>query len=279
MAKVASQSWVQAVKSEYGAGEEPIHSHFAVAANLDRFKEALTGPGLRKTIVNNVVGNAVVRAGVRAGRLLASERQSGRKVKVLTGMRDPVARSISLFMFHVDFYGDVAHPRGAEAGADTLMEALRNCWTTVLENAEPGSTFEWLNWYTIGLYRTWFASELLAAFDIDVCKARFLREEGVQIQAGTFADALFYRVEDMPPSASSHHSLLKRAGEFFGAPLGSLPVVNASLDRRSQALSRTIRERFRLPPVMLDAIYGEPAVRHFYSDEEIGAFKHRWSMV
>jgi hypothetical protein len=65
--------------------------------------------------------------------------------------------------------------------------------------------------------------------------------------------------------------------QFSRTALTSFPNVNTSTTRRSRALSEEVRRQFWLPDEMLDAIYGEPVVQHFYDRDEILAFKQRWS--
>jgi hypothetical protein len=69
---------------------------------------------------------------------------------------------------------------------------------------------------------------------------------------------------------------LAEASKFLEAALTEFPVANTSGARRSRALSEEVRRQFWLPGEMLDAIYSEPVVQHFYSRDEIAAFKRSW---
>jgi hypothetical protein len=71
--------------------------------------------------------------------------------------------------------------------------------------------------------------------------------------------------------------LLECARTFLETDFAEFPSVNTSQTRRSSALSEEMRRRFSLPQDMLDAIYDDETVRHFYSPDEIGEFRRRWS--
>jgi hypothetical protein len=70
--------------------------------------------------------------------------------------------------------------------------------------------------------------------------------------------------------------LLAEASKFPEATVAEFPVANTSDARRSCALSEEVRRQFWLPEDMLDAIYNEPMVRHFYSRDEIAASRRNW---
>jgi hypothetical protein len=279
MAKVGSQSWVEAAKPAPAARDSaPLHCHFVMPTNRERLETVFRWPAARQTVANMMFPRDLVRSGAAAWERIEAARHDRQAVRVLSGMRDPVARSVSILLFMRDFYGHVSRPLNPRVGVDAgyMIECLQENWKFVLERREPDQSFEWLLWYLTGVYRSWFAEELGAAFGIDVLDGSFQRQEGAQRIRTAGADIFVYRFEDMTPEAPGHARLLEQASAFLEVPLSELPNVNTSSTRRSRELSSEVRRRFRLPADMLDAIYGEPIVRHFYSDGEIEAFKKRW---
>jgi hypothetical protein len=278
MPKVASRSWIEAAKSAL-ADSVPIHCHYALPSNRARIAAVYGLPAAQQTIANMLMAKQMLRAGASGWAEIESARQRRENIQIVSGMRDPVARSISLTLFMADFYGHVSCPLNPRVhmSADYIVSYLQENWRWVLERREPDQTFEWLFWYLTDAFRTWFPSELGAVFGVDVLKGVFSAQEAMQRMSTSSADVFIYRVEDMLPEASGYARLLAQASTFLGTTLTSFPNFNVSTARRSRALSEEVRRQFWLPDEMLKAIYGEPIVRHFYNRDEILAFKQRWS--
>jgi hypothetical protein len=280
MAKVASRSWIEAAKPAMAAkNTTPIHCHFVLPCNRERISSAFSLPADRQTIANMLLPKNILRSGACAEAQIESARQSQERIRVVSGMRDPVARSISLIIFMADFYGHISCPlrAGTEISADYVVGYLQETWRWVLERREPDRTFEWFLWYMTDAFRTWFASELGAAFGVDVLEGVFRAQDATQRMSTSSADILIYRVEDMLPASCGYARLLAAASKFLEITLTGFPSINRSSARRSRALSEEVRRQFWLPEDMLNAIYAEPVVEHFYNRDEILAFKQRWS--
>lgn len=280
MAKVASQSWVAAAKPALAAEESgPIHCHFVFPRNRERIAAVFRWPEPQQTIANMLLPRDILRSGASAWTQIESARQRQEKVRVVSGMRDPVARSISLILFMADFYGHTSCPLNprVEMSADYVVSYLQDAWRWVLERTEPDRTFEWILWYLIDAFRTWFPSELAAVFGVDILFGEFRAEEAAQRMTTSTADLFVYRVEDMVPGSPRQVHLLAEASKFLGITLTGFPTINTSAARRSRALSEEVRRQFWLPDEMLDAIYREPVVKHFYNRDEILVFKEKWS--
>jgi hypothetical protein len=276
MAKVASQSWIEVAKAATDDGDAPVHCHFVTEDNRARMESALRD--LRPTIANMIVPKTILRGGVAGAAAIEKARTRHEKIKVVTGVRDPVARSISLIIFFTDFIGHTQPPLNprSQKSADDVIGALRETWEAVLEHREPDATFEWLLWFLTGVYASWFEDELQAVFGANIRGTQFVPES--QRFDTSLAEILAYRVEDMLPAARDHAHLLAVTSEFFGYPVTTFPNVNRSQARRSHVLYDEVRRRFRLPAEVLDAIYGVSVMRHFYRPDEIDFFKSCWSV-
>lgn len=281
MAKVASLTWVEAARTAaVREGAEPLHSHFVTDANLVELADVLAWTGARQTIANRLIPNDFVRKGRAAAAAVAAARGQGRIVRLICGVRDPVARSLSLATFLADFCGHKgAALSGRDGGASVAdaRAALVRAWEAVLADRAPSASYEWLLWRMVGLYRSWFDEELRAPFGVDVLAKRGPTPGGGLRLAGEGCEVLVYRVEDMDPAASGHNALRAAAGDFLGIPLAAWDGVNRSESReRSREFNERLRAELRLPTEVLDAIYGEQAVRTWYGTEEIAEFRARW---
>ncbi len=279
MAKVASRSWIEAARPFAARwGSVPLHCHFVLPGNRERIDAVYRDPANEQTIANMLLPRNLLRSGAAAWTEIEGARARGEVIRVITGMRDPVARSISFLVFMADFYGHTLLPLSPRApiSADYAIGFLQNSWKAVLEQREPHGTFEWLLWYVTGAYRAWFDDEFRAAYGIELRAMPFARDNGVQRVRNELTDILAYRVEDMLPSSRGHAGLLRQARTFLESDLLEFPKVNTSQTRRSSALSAEMRRRFSLPQDMLDAIYEDATVRHFYAPDEIAEFRRRW---
>ncbi|MGI8840519.1 MAG: hypothetical protein ACR2F8_07050 [Caulobacteraceae bacterium] len=286
MAKVGSLAWVEAARSAAGrGGSEPLHAHYLTETNLAAFEAILAAKGAANTILHPLVARLIPRNGRKAAGEIAAARARGQPVKVITGMRDPVARSLSVAGFLADFCGRAGGALSARDGADAaaVVAFVGDLWEAVLADAEPAGSFERLAWRMVGAYRTWFDEELAAVFGLDLLAARL--PPGAPWPAGGGArrlsaagvELLAYRAEDMGDGAPGRPALLAAGAAFLETPGVALPALNTAATRRSWPLYAETRARFRLPAAQLAAIYAAPAVRAFYAPEEIAGFKARWS--
>jgi hypothetical protein len=279
MSKVASQTWMQAAKDAMpGDAARVLHCHFMVPSQRERMIAALMGPGVRQNMSNMLIANDILRKGAAAWTATLAARQANDTVKIISGIRDPVARSISAIIFLADFVGHAERPLNPRTPlrAQDVIEILRENWRDILARSEPQGTFEWLLWCLNGAYRSWFADELGAVFGVDVLGEPFERERASKRIRVPGADVFIYRVEDMQPAAPGYPALLAQSGAFLGSPLAAFPAVNTSSTRRSREITDAVRRDFSLPAAQLDAIYDDSVIRHFYSLEEIDALKKRW---
>jgi len=279
MAKVASMAWMEAARpaAQLDAAE-PVHAHFLTDRNLLAI-ESVLAPSPHNNSSRPYMARQILRAGRQGRAAVAKARRDGRQIRVITGMRDPVARSISLMFFFADFCGhaDLVLSARDDANPDDVCAVLVDLWQAVLTQRVPEGSFERLLWLMMGGYRTWFTEELAATFELDVFAKPFPAGGGAQQLQGRGVDLLLYRAEDLPSDAPAHLTAIQTASAFLRTPSLGLPEVNTAATRRSYPLYRQTRDRFRLPADMVEQVYAHPAVRHFYADGEIAAFKARWT--
>lgn len=274
-------AWMEAVGPAARIEQtEPLHVHYLTERNLDALK-AILAPAPDRNIAHPYMARQILRSGRQGRTALDAFRRDGGRIRVITGMRDPVARSISLLFFFADFCGHTDHALSARDNATPVQvcEALSDLWRAVLSRRAPQGKFERLVWFMMSAYRTWFTEELQEVFGIDVYAAPFSAGTGAQRLAGRDAELLAYRAEDLLPGAPGQHACLTAAASFLNSPSVEFPEVNTAATRRSYPLYRQTRDRFRLSQALLDDIYDERSVRHFYGPDEIAAFKRRWSLL
>jgi hypothetical protein len=188
-----------------------------------------------------------------------------RRWKLITLVRDPVARNISTFfenlevreldgtnVFHVisDYYGfDV------EVGLDKV-EPLVALFFERLVHERP---------------LTWFDDEIKSVFGIDVFEGEFPREKGYKIITGEHADLLLIRLNELNQCAAMAFNEFLDINEF------ALIQSNVASNKAYARLYKAFKKEICLPEEYLNRMYGSKFTRYFFSEEEVRRLRKAWS--
>ena len=175
--------------------------------------------------------------------------------KVVSLVRDPLVRHVSAFFqfFQTFFPHKPAGFRTDPANVPELTELFVQGW---------GQDREFM--------AAWFDNEIRGPLGIDVFSAPFPRDRGFQIMKGPFADLLVLRLEDAEATAPV------AMREFLGLERFEVPRVNIGARKAYGDAYRAFRESALLPGWLLDEVYGSKLALHFYSPEELDAFRQAW---
>lgn len=196
---------------------------------------------------------------VLASRYLATRirRERGRRWKVVTLVRDPVARNVSTFFEAFDVYfSSAAAANGGIAGEHA--ESLRRRF---LE--------EFGECHRVPL--VWFETHMAPVFGVDVYREPFDTDAGYQILRGDDCDLLILRTEDL---RAAMRPAMQR---FLGVEVPELRSSNVSADKSYADQFAQFKRGLELPDTYLDEMYGSRFARHFYTADELAAFRERWS--
>ncbi|MEV0135523.1 putative capsular polysaccharide synthesis family protein [Dactylosporangium sp. NPDC050688] len=179
--------------------------------------------------------------------------------KVITLVREPVARDVSAYLQMVD----VLHPQ--IVGDDrTPRRAARAATAQFLSFDEHRN-------YTC----TWFDVELKAALGVDVFAQPFDHTAGcVRLRRGDL-EVLVLRTEDL----DSHGA--ETISDFLGVRVPLRHASSRAPDKLqsvyTEDIYRQVVSRVRLPEPVCRRIYSSRYARHFYLDEERERFIAKWS--
>ena len=234
MAKVGSTSVYRSLRA---AGLYPLHVHHVARKSCQQGIEYYLRHGAVPPIHLYV-----------SRMLLPYLRYTSHRIKVISLVRDPVARYVSSLYQMADFSDIVV---GEEA---YTRERIRE------ELADPNAMD-----YTFG----WFDRQIKAVLNIDVMAGPFNKERGFGTYSGPRADVLVVKLErlsDLLPTVIS---------DFVGH---SLRPARANVRRHSEKGEEYTQEKreLSLPASTRTRIYGYDWVRHFYTKDEIKAFMSRW---
>ncbi len=278
MAKVASMSWV-ALGREHFSTDEIFHTHHLANESVGLLAALNEETGPNQTIARRMILRTMARSGSNIRALLNASRERSEPWLVVTGIREPVARSVSMLFYFGDFFGCTTRRLSWRNGAtiEMLQHGFREMWDCALANQPPTDTFGRLIYFFLTDFEAWFEREFRAVLGIDVMGATFRPGPEPRVLAEGQTKVLVYRVEDLPVESPGHVILRDSVKSFLNVTVASFPVVNATRGRRTDPLYRTFLEQLQMPPELLDRIYSGPTVRKFYLPAEIEAFKSRWA--
>lgn len=199
------------------------------------------------------------RAGYLRNRLLNKElkrlRANGGRVKAITIIRDPLATNLS-GLFHNYRWWPVELKAQCDPPTAECLAAVERYF---------------LDQYTHDVPDTWFDMEVRAVYGIDVFAEPFDPARGYAIYRNEFADVLLLKLEMI------NRCIAEAMREFLGLENFVLQESNVADDKEYADLYAAFRREIALPSSYLDRMYESRLARRFYSDEEIAAFRRKWS--
>jgi hypothetical protein len=177
--------------------------------------------------------------------------------KIITLVRDPMARNVSAFFQMLDKeYADQGFRQRIEAGGDPSL--LSDMITFFLEH--------WVHSNAL----LWFDRELKRNLDVDVLSGNFPHEQGYRVVNGKHCDVLVMRIEDLSRCVD------QAINEYLGVRLGELARGQSATKKYYSKTYRQFCNELVIPGETLDEIYQSRMVRHFYRDDEVEGFRSRW---
>lgn len=189
----------------------------------------------------------------------------GKKCKVVTLARDPIAVNVAGFFERIDKvdYADSGHMYTIKSIKDEYeftgriddMASLKRIFFEKYAHDEP---------------LTFFDCELKSVFGIDVFESEFPKSEGYKIYEGEQVDVLLIRLESLNECAR------KAFKEFLNIEGFTLVNINVGSEKDYAYLYQKFKDFVVLPDTYIDKMYSSKYTQHFYSEEEICRFKMRW---
>jgi Putative capsular polysaccharide synthesis protein len=176
------------------------------------------------------------------------------RLKLISLVRDPVARNVSTFFFALNAFSPQWKQRFAEDS---------------INPAEWHQMFLAKRAYVLTALH-WFEEQMEPVFDIDVYATPFPIEKGYQIYSSAKADLLLLRLESLEQCAQEAFL------EFLGLHNFKLLKTNTGDNRATGTLYRL----FKTQPLTREYVewtYSFRLARHFYTEEELERFTVAWT--
>jgi len=209
---------------------------------------------------SKVHGRAVVHSHLAESKYLRSlldKGTEGRRWKLITMVRDPVARNFSSFFQSFDqFFPEIAKKyQSGSVKMEDDVDFLAELFIKKFDHDMP---------------LRWFDAYLKTVFDIDVYAHNFPEANGYSTYNGPRADMLLLRLEDMDEYAAP------ALGNFLDLKEPALQDDNRAEGKSYQSAYRDFKSAIVLPDTYIDKMYESKFARHFYSSAELEAFKSKW---
>lgn len=252
MGKVGS-STIKHSLSELDLDINLYHVHSLTHKHIDRLKATYRH-------ASRVRGDVVVHDHLVKSMYLRKlmDRNVEHRWKVITLIRDPIARNISTFFQSLD----ITFPEWVKEhnnGQEYLLDHIDEMITLFLKEAKHEMPLNWFDAY------------LKPAFGIDVYDKNFPVSKGYEIYTNNKVELLLMRLEDLDSCAGAAFK------KFLGIEDFVLKKANISSEKTYSEAYARFKKSIKLPESYIDEMYSSRFVRHFYAQSEIDQFRAEWS--
>jgi hypothetical protein len=191
----------------------------------------------------------------------------GEKWKIVTLVRDPIARSMS------DFFQNSKVER---IGADEKFKVNSDWYgfDDIISKKDIRKLFQiFIEKYDFDRNLNYFDLEFKGVLGIDIYDCYFPTSNGYKICKFKNADILIIKVEHLDKCAAEAFKKFLNIRNF------NLLVQNVGDKKEYAEIYRVFKNNTHFPDSLLNKIYSSKMVRHFYSEEEIEEFKRKWSKI
>lgn len=192
----------------------------------------------------------------------------GRKWKIITLTREPIARNISTFFENLEVRCH-RDPNKYEIKSDYYdikpmiigLKDVHRLFELFFDRLNHDAPLEF------------FDNQLKRVFGIDVYATEFQKKEGFKIYEDEKADVLLIRLENLNECAAIAFK------EFLDVDNFKLIKKNIGANKVYAALYEKFKRDIILPNNYIEKIYSSKFMRHFYTEEEIKRFRILWQRV
>jgi len=190
---------------------------------------------------------------------------NGEKWKIVTLVRDPIARNISDFFEHIELVP-------SEVDQQQKLRSIEYDFEITITNNNLDELIEiFFKKYKHDIAMGYFDRELKGTFNIDLFASEFPTVKGYKVYRGKEVDVLLIRLEDLDDCFT------EAIKEFLD--IEDIPLVNKNVSQQKDYadIYQMFKDAICLPESYLDQMYSSKFARHFYSETELVRFRAKWS--
>lgn len=194
----------------------------------------------------------------------------GKKIKVITGVRDPISQNLSFlyqhisnifssdFSYHLNLNSEEFFKNGGDA---QILFDLGFGKAKGFNNLEPYSD----NFTYLGDFMTRFKNNI-----IDLSQFPFDKEKGYTIVREGHIEVFVYQLEKL-------NDIAKEMSDWIGqTQFDKWVVANEASNKWIADSYNQAKKEITFSQEYFDRCYNDPWVQHFYSQEDIEKFKEKW---
>jgi hypothetical protein len=201
-------------------------------------------------------------------RKMLRDQFDGRKWKIISLTRDPIARNLSAFFENLEF-------KTVKENRSWLVESdyykIRSLKVNISNLENLVARFFKCFYHESPL--DFFDRELKQVFGIDVYSSPFPKSNGYKMYEGEKADALILKLESLNQCS---HLAFK---EFLN--IGKIDLIGSNIgsEKDYATLYSRFKEDIRLTESYINKMYQSKYMQHFYSDFEIEELRAKWLRI
>ncbi|MEN8129479.1 MAG: putative capsular polysaccharide synthesis family protein [Pseudomonadota bacterium] len=259
MGKVGSKSVVSSL-AKAGINRRTYHVHFLDSNLIEKYeiKRKKFLRTKREGALKHIWQYSYLRKWIE-------QKNNERRWKIVTLVRDPVARNLATFFENIEIVS-------VNSKQEWNLNSVEYDFQIVVKKEDLSGLielfFEKCRHDTPLVY---YDREFRKIFDIDVYASDFPTSKGYEIYQGKNADVLLIRLEDLNRCASTAFKELMDIDDF------SLLNKNLGDNKDYADLYKDFKDHIHLPDSYLDKLYKSKFSNHFYSEVEISSFRNRWT--
>lgn len=261
MGKVGSKTVDKSLRA-LGMGMPIFHIHFLTEDLMDFYEEK------RRKFFRTQQEPELFRIWMyRYLSKVVGRRLDHRKWKVVTLIRDPIARNISSFFETLQV--ESGEPDGLyKISADIRSPYSFDIMVHIDDFSELIELFiEKFNHETPLIF---FDEQIKSVLGIDVFDYEFPKQKGYLIYNEKQVDLLLIRLENLTDCAEEAFE------EFLNIKSFVLKKTNVGNEKIYAPLYKQFKSSIILPDTYINDMYSSKFMRHFYTNEEIQEFKAQW---
>ncbi len=179
-----------------------------------------------------------------------------KKVKIISLVRDPIARALSDYFYGMEIYGYI---RDYLPIRPDIYQAIIAFMEEEVKRGDFGYVFDW------------FDLEIKDMFGIDIYQYDFDKEKGYQIICKDNIELLLIKMEKLD-------ECYEAIGQFVEIDDFSLVRNNVGEEKLYKFAYNELKRKIEIPTHIMDFYYhGNAAMDHFYTEREKRGFIKKWS--
>jgi hypothetical protein len=227
--------------------KNPVLAHGTAKVGTTSIFDSLLAAGINARHLHAIIGDKIIE----------TIKTMPERVKIISGVREPLSRDLSLFFQSESSYNRYVVSQG------NFEQRLQNMMTNLYKNGkflfnEKPSPY--------GLEFGWFDNEFKDKFGLDIYETPFDKEKGYTIYHKDNIDLFLYRLEDL-------NKLENELQDFLGCPEFKILHTNNAAEKNIANIYKELKQKYVFPKAQVQLYYEEnERMDYFYTKEEQEAF-------